>query len=125
MANPKEPFIPQADRPAVAIDPNKSVSELTVRDLQTIVGQPQILKFQKDYDKFYKEYFKEYYKEYAKDFKEYAYEKDPRIETIFTIPTQGGDPGPEGIAQLVAHVGGLHKKIDELTDQIAQLKKSK
>lgn len=121
MANPKEPFIPQADRPAVTIDPDKSVGELTVRDLHTILNKPQILKFQKDYDKWYKEYFKEY----AKDYKEYAYEKDPRIETIFTIPTQGGDPGPAGIAQLVEHVGGLHKKIDELTDQIAQLKKSK
>lgn len=120
MADPKQPFIPQSDRPAVTIDPNKSVSELTVRDLQTIMAQPQLLKVQKDYDKWYKEYFKEY----AKDFKEYAYEKDYRWETILAqVPV--GDPGQAGIAQLINHVGGLSQKIDDLTNQLAQLKQSK
>jgi hypothetical protein len=104
MANPKEPFIPASDRP----------------DLQSIIANPEIFKFRKDY---FKEY-KEFYKEYAKDIKEYAYEKDPRTELQYG-PVNPGDPVEGGFAQLVAHVGGLHKKIDDLANQIAELKKSK
>jgi hypothetical protein len=115
MANEKEPFIPKGDRPAVKPDLDKPVSELTVRDLHTILSPNYIIKARKD---FYKEGFKEYFK----DFKEYEYEKDPRIE----IYRPGGPiEEPFSITQLVEHVGGLHKKIDQLTNQIAELKKSK
>ncbi len=124
MANPKEPFIPQSDRPDVKIDPDKAVSELTVRDLQSILGSNEILKFRKDSFKEWKETYKEYLKDYIK---EYAYEKDFRIElqNYPSIPVNPGDPFATGINQLAAHIGGLHKKIDELADQVAELKKSK
>jgi hypothetical protein len=117
MANPKEPFIPQSERPAVKIDPDKSVGELTVRDLQTILGGSEIYKVRKDkdFDKYGKDYLKEH--EYDKYFIEkYAIE----------IQVQQGNPGypaAGGINQLVEHVGGLHKKIDDLSNQIAELKK--
>lgn len=119
MANTKEPFIPQSDRPDVKIDLNKSVSELTVRDLHSILAAPEYLKFRKDS---YKEY-KEFYKEYAKDYiKEHAYEK---FYDLQSFPGDPGGPVEGGIAGLVAHVGGLHKKIDELSNRVTELAKKK
>jgi hypothetical protein len=122
MADKKEPFIPQSDRPDVKIDPDKAVGELSVRDLQSILGgSQQIYKIRKDVDKYqYKEYYKEYFKEYIK---EHVYDK-------FIIegpidPTTQPDPAAGGIAQLVNQIGGLHEKIDGLTNQIAELKKAK
>jgi hypothetical protein len=121
MANPKEPFIPQSDRPDVKLDPDKSVGELTVRDLQSIVAGSLVYKYwEKSWDKTWDKPSDKYF---TKDIKEYAYEKDPRIETY--LAASPADPGASGVAQLIAHVGGLHKKIDELSNQIAELKKSK
>ena len=38
---PKQPFIPPADRPAVEVNPDTPLSELRVRDLAAILG-PQL-----------------------------------------------------------------------------------
>src|SRR5262249_42841070 len=38
MAEEKKPFVPPEDRPAVKLEPTTRLSELTVRDLQTILG---------------------------------------------------------------------------------------
>lgn len=115
MANPKEPFISKGDRPDVKIDPDKPLSNLTVRDLHSILGGSEIYKFRKDKDLEKFSSWKEYWKEYA-------YEKSPYTETFATHPS---DPGQTGIAVLAEHIGGLHKKIDELANQIAELKKSR
>jgi hypothetical protein len=134
MAETKEPFISQSDRPDVKIDPDKRVGELTVRDLRTILGDVAVLKNRGDI---------------------WPKIKDERTESDFRIifgglnlgvlvlgtdqlgnlkivtPKEraegaaGGtdDAGVNGFTRLVEHVGGLHKKIDELANQIAELKK--
>ena len=108
-AKAKEPFIPQSDRPDVKIDPDKLVSELTVRDLRTIFGDVAVLKSHVDVG---------IGKNQLGNEKGYS-TKDERAEgTVGGI----GDAG-SGFTRLVEHLGGLHKKIDELADQIAELKK--
>ena len=64
------------------------------------------------------------------EFKEHKVEKFEKnekveVEHIPGQPGHGGDPEPFGIAQLAEHIGGLHKKIDDLTNQIAEMKKTK
>jgi hypothetical protein len=119
MAKPKEPFIGQGDRPDVKIDPDKSVSDLTVRDLQSILGVSDriIIKDKKD-----KDLDKYSWKEW---WKEYAYEKPPSEKGGYPDFTPFADPARAGTAGLAEHIGGLHKKIDDLADQIAELKKSR
>src|SRR5262245_56832873 len=41
---PKEPFVPEGDRPEVKLDLNQPVTELRVRDLIGILGQAQFKK---------------------------------------------------------------------------------
>src|SRR3989442_15846975 len=45
MAEKKEPFISQEDRPEVKIDPDRPVSELRVRDLEAILVSGALKKF--------------------------------------------------------------------------------
>jgi hypothetical protein len=39
MANEKEPFVSQGDRPEVSLKPESLISELTVRDLGALLGE--------------------------------------------------------------------------------------
>lgn len=39
MANEKEPFVSQGDRPEVSLKPDAPISELTVRDLGALLGE--------------------------------------------------------------------------------------
>ena len=106
-----EPFIPKSDRPDLKVDPEKSLGELTVLELQTILSGPEVYKFRKDKEHFLGE------KLQKEVLKEHYYDK-------FTDRYEA-EPGGSGMAQLLEHVGGLHKKIDDLADQVAELKKSK
>jgi hypothetical protein len=121
MSTGKEPFIAKQDRPDVKLpDPEQPISELRVRDLQTILSRP-IFKFRKDT-----------FKEVAKDIKEWAYEKPPYIEYLVAKaaietgpdPTLGGDPVIQaGMDQVIQLVGGLSQKVNDLSDQVAKLQK--
>jgi hypothetical protein len=130
MADKKEPFVPQSDRPDVQIDPSKRVSDLTVRDIQIIFGGsplgppgpppgpgplPPYKPFARDIvDKFI---HKDVYKIEKIEHKDWIFE-------VYTWPQAGPDP-TAGIAQLINLVGGLDKRIGDLADQLAEMNKSK
>jgi hypothetical protein len=64
--------------------------------------------------------------EHHKEYKVEKLEKNERVEVyIPNQPGNEGDPEPLGITQLAEHIGGLHKKIDDLTSQFAEFKKTK
>jgi hypothetical protein len=139
----KKPFIPQADRPEVRLKSDTPLSDLTVRDLATILGRLGTGKdfvdgkdWQKDDfdggiklkdDKEVKE-IKEV-KDKDKEFKEGKEKREIKelkaekleLDGVFE-PVSASDPR---IEQVIRAVSGLSAKVDQLADQIEALKKGK
>ena len=139
----KKPFVSKADRPEVRLKSDTPLSDLTVRDLATILGQLGTGKdfwdgkdWQKDdfdgTNKRWKE-GKEFkdgkeVKEKDKEFKEgkekrEIWEKAEKLELdgVFD-PNSTADPR---IEQVIRALSGLSAKVDQLADQIEALKKGK
>ncbi len=143
----KKPFISQADRPEVRLKSDTPLSDLTVRDLATILGQLGTGKdfwdgkdWQKDdfdgQNKPWKE-GKEFkdgkeVKDKDKETKEFKDGKEKRevkelkaekleLDGVFDPLTQA-DPR---IEQVIRALSGLSAKVDQLADQIEALKKGK
>ncbi len=139
----KKPFIPQSDRPEVRLKSDTPLSELTVRDLATILGRLGTGKdfvdgkdWQKDDfdggiklkdDKELKESkeVKDKDKEF-KDGKEKREIKELKAEKLeldgVFEPISSSDPR---IEQVIQALSGLSAKVDQLADQIEALKKGK
>ena len=146
MANEKEPFVSQTDRPEVSIKPDARITELTVRDLGTLLGEhatltvkrwkelklekwehPKFEKFEKwEHPKFEKlEKFEKFEK-----WENIKHEKNEKLEIdIFRkhVPDLPPDPtGPIGdpnpIDKLVAAVSRLEEHVTKLDAQIAELR---
>jgi len=136
----KKPFIAQSDRPEVRLKSDTPLSDLTVRDLATILGRLGTGKdfvdgkdWQKDDfdggiklkdDKETKE-VKDKDKEF-KDGKEKREIKELKAEKLeldgVFEPVSSLDPRME---QVIRAVSGLSAKVDQLADQIEALKKGK
>jgi hypothetical protein len=141
----KQPFVSQTDRPEVRLKSDTRLSDLTVRDLATILGQLGTRKdfwdgkdWQKDdfdgTNKPWKEgkEFKDGKEVKDKDFKEFKEGKEKReikelkaekleLDGVFD-PVSQADPRLE---QVIRALSGLSAKVDQLADQIEALKKSK
>lgn len=142
----KTPFVSKGDRPEVRLKSDTPLSELTVRDIATILGQFGTRKdfwdgksWQKDDfdgsikwkdDKEFKE-TKEF-KDKEKEFKDSKEGKEKReikelkaekaeLDGMFDPLTQT-DPR---IEQVIRAVSGLSAKVEQLADQIEALKKGK
>jgi hypothetical protein len=142
----KKPFVSQADRPEVRLKSDTLLSNLTVRDIATILGQFGTRKdfwdgkdWQKDDfdggikwkdDKEFKE-TKEV-KDKDKETKEFKDGKEKReikevkaekveLDGVFDPVSQ---PDPR-IEQVIRSLSGLSAKVDQLTDQLEALKKGK
>lgn len=141
----KKPFISQAERPEVRLKSDTPLSNLTVRDLATILGQLGTRKdfwdgkdWQKDdFDgpvikwKDVKE-FKETKEAKDKETKEFKDGKEKReikelkaekleIDGVFEQVSQ---PDPR-IEQVIRALTGISAKVDQLADQVEALKKGK
>jgi hypothetical protein len=139
----KKPFIPQAERPEVRLKSDTPLSDLTVRDLATILGRLGTGKdfvdgkdWQKDDfdggiklkdDKEVKE--NKEVKDKDKEFKEGKEKREIKelkaekleLDGVFE-PVSPSDPR---IEQVIRAVSGLSAKVDQLADQIDALKKGK
>jgi hypothetical protein len=140
----KEPFVSQSDRPEVRLKSDTPISELTVRDLATILGQ---LGTQKDFwdgkdwqkddfdgqnkpwkdgkeSKEFKDGKEVKDKDKEKDFKEKREIKELKAEKLeldgVFEPLSQADPR---IEQVIRALSGLSAKVDQLADQIEALKK--
>jgi hypothetical protein len=143
----KKPFISQSDRPEVRLKSDTPLSDLTVRDLATILGQLGTRKdfwdgkdWQKDdfdgQNKPWKE-GKEFkdgkeVKDKDKETKEFKDGKEKReikelkaekveLDGVFEPLSQ---PDPR-IEQVIRALSGMSAKVDQLADQIEALKKGK
>ena len=143
-----QPFVGQEDRPEVKIQMDTPLSELTVRDLQSIVGGG-IVKIKSD-----KELVKEKLEviegkqhikiekfEHKNEIKEFKFEKFEKIEKFehkhekFEIaeklvpeqvvdPTQLGGPVEQGgLNQVIQQVGNLANQMERLSNQIEEIQK--
>ena len=142
----KKPFISQAERPEVRLKSDTPLSDLTVRDLATILGQLGTRKdfwdgkdWQKDdFDgpvikwKDVKEFKEGKEKEKDKETKEFKDGKEKReikelkaekleVDGVFEQPSL---PDPR-IEQVIRALTGISAKVDQLADQVEALKKSK
>jgi hypothetical protein len=137
----KKPFVSKADRPEVRLKSDTPLSDLTVRDLATILGQLGTGKdfwdgkdWQKDdfdgQNKPWKE-GKEV-KDKDKETKEFKDGKEKReikelkaekleLDGVFD-PNSTADPR---IEQVIRALSGMSAKVDQLADQIEALKKRK
>jgi hypothetical protein len=141
----KKPFVSQADRPEVRLKSDTRLSDLTVRDLATILGQLGTRKdfwdgkdWQKDdfdgQNKPWKEgkEFKDGKEVKDKETKEFKDGKEKReikelkaekleLDGVFDPQSQ---PDPR-IEQVIRALSGMSAKVDQLADQIEALKKGK
>lgn len=140
----KKPFVSKADRPEVRLKSDTPLSDLTVRDLATILGQLGTGKdfwdgkdWQKDdfdgENKRWKEdkEFKEgkEVKDKDKEFKEGKEKREIKevkaekleLDGVFD-PNATADPR---IEQVIRALSGMSAKVDLLADQIEALKKRK
>lgn len=140
----KKSFISQADRPEVRLKSDTPLSDLTVRDLATILGQLGTRKdfwdgkdWQKDdfdgQNKPWKE-GKEFkdgkeVKDKDKDFKDGKEKREIKELKAEKLELDGvfdplSQPDPR-IEQVIRALSGLSAKVDQLADQIEALKKGK
>jgi hypothetical protein len=139
----KKPFISQAERPEVRLKSDTPLSNLTVRDLATIMGQLGTRKdfwdgkdWQKDdFDgeikwkdsKEFKETKEVKDKDKEKDFKDKPEIKDLKAEKLELdgpVFETRLPPDPR-IEQVIRALSGMSAKVDQLADQIEALKKSR
>jgi len=143
----KKPFISQADRPEVRLKSDTRLSDLTVRDLATILGQLGTRKDFWDGKDWQKDDFDGEIKwKDAKEFKETKEVKDKDKETkefkdgkekheikelkAEKLELDGGvfetrSPPDPRIEQVIRALSGMSAKVDQLADQIEALKKSR
>ena len=151
---PKEPYVSQEDRPEVRLKSDTPLTELTVRDLATLLGQlgPTRKDFwdgtdwaKNDFDgpvikgKEFKEYKdkdkeKEKEKEKDKDKREKVEKpehKELKTEKIEKIEADGVfepafAPGPDPrLDQVIEALSGLDTRVAQLADQLEELKKTR
>jgi hypothetical protein len=149
MADQKEPFVGQGDRPEVSLKPDAPISGLTVRDLGALLGEAAkvSLKYLKDvkYEKFekvekwehpkYEKFEKWEHPKFEKveKWEQIKYEKNEKLEIdIFRKvdpegppdPTRpGGDPDP--IDRLISVVSRLEERVKHLENQVKEIGQTK
>jgi hypothetical protein len=143
----KEPFVSQADRPDVRLKSDTPVSELTVRDLATLLGQlgPSRKDFWdgKDWakddfdgpvikwkdDKEFKDKEKEKPEKLEKREKlEKPEVKEVKVEKVEVdgVYEPQFPPGPDPrLDQVIQALSGLTARVAQLADQVEELKKSR
>ena len=144
---PKEPFVSQADRPDVSLKADTPLSDLTVRDLASLLAQVggtrkdfwdgkswqkddfdgPIIKPWKDSKEFKdKDKEKEKEKEKDKDKREKLESKELKLEKLELDGVFEPDvlPGPDPrLDQVIQALSGLTSRVAELADQVEELKK--
>lgn len=139
----KVPFVSGSDRPEVRLKSDTRLSDLTVRDLATILGQlgtgkdfwdgkdwqkddfdgPKPWKEGKEFkDKEKEKEFKE--GKEKREIKEVKLEKLEKLEKIEGDGVVEANPFPDPrIEQVIRALSGMSVKVDQLADQIEELKK--
>src|SRR5690606_9840538 len=136
----KKPFISQADRPEVRLKSDTPLSNLTVRDLATILGQLGTRKDFWDGQEWQKDDFDVGVIKWkdAKEFKETKEVKDKGKETkegkekqeIKELKAEKLEldgvfeqlsPADPRIDQVIRAITGISAKVDQLADQLAAL----
>jgi hypothetical protein len=127
MAQEKESFISSEQRPAVGLKPDTPISELRVRDLQTLLQGAfgSKLKFNEKYEKNEKMEGKNETKDLGKNEK-LEYEtgslggKPPKENETFQ---PGGETvSPAAIDQLIQTISGLSEQVTTLTQEVEKLR---
>jgi hypothetical protein len=151
MAQEKESFISSEQRPAVGLKPDTPISELRVRDLQTLLQGAfgSKLKFNEKYEKNEKMEGKEDEWKNIKDLKSEKYEKNEKMEgknetkdlgknekLEYETGSLGGKPpkenetfqpggetvSPAAIDQLIQTISGLSEQVTTLTQEVEKLR---
>lgn len=143
MAQDKESFISSEERPAVGFKPDTPISELRVRDLQTLLqgvtvssianrdlkstraGWPEFKDPNGKPEKY--EYIKEVISKNEKDEKSeidiYKPNKDIKdIKDTETFQPGGERVSPAAMDQLIRTISGLSEQVTQLTQEVQKLK---
>jgi hypothetical protein len=141
----KAPFVSQGDRPEVRIKSTTRISDLTVRDLATVLGQlgtrkdfwdgkdwqkddfdgPKPWKEEKEFKDKEKEKEKEH-KDKEKEHKEKREIKEVKLEKLESDGVFEADSRLDPrMDQVVRAISGLSAQVSQLADQLEALKKGK
>ena len=147
----KAAFVSGNDRPEVRLKSDTRLSEMTVRDLATILGQLGSRKdfwdgkdwqkddfdgakwkedkefkekeFKEGKEKEFKEWKEKEWKE-KREIKEVKHEKQEKLEKIESDGVFEANPlADPRIEQVIRALSGLSAKVDQLADQVEELKK--
>jgi hypothetical protein len=111
---PKQPFIPPADRPAVGVNPDTPLSELRVRDLAAIFGPAQVKTPLSD--------SLLPTTTVGKDAAQWKAEIEAILQGALAFPPVG-PPGPDPrMNQVIEAVATLTATVEKFADQVAQLR---
>ena len=133
MSDPKQPFVPQGDRPEMELDPEAPIAQLKVRDLSVILNS-HIIKIIRDH-KWLKPEKYEKIEKFEKIEKWEKFEKIEKpekleFEVFQKIPEHIPDPGPlgdpvarRGLEEVVQQIAGLSQQVGALAKQVEDLQK--
>jgi hypothetical protein len=126
MAEGKEPFVGNEDRPDVELKPDMPVTEMRVRDLSALLQQSIVLK-KREFKDFIKDIKNEKieikdWKEWKFEIKEFKFEKFEKNEKIELEPgPKGFEPGPK-LSDPGPGPGPIEDpRIDRLIDMVSKL----
>lgn len=135
MAQEKESFISSEQRPEMGLKPDTPISELRVRDLQTLLHGAFRSKFGNIENKMWPEFKNAYGKpeksESKNEWKELKDEKYESDKTSFgdkpTKENEGSRPdgetvSPAAMDQLIRTISGLSEQVTSLTQEVEKLK---
>lgn len=139
MAQEKESFISSEQRPGVALNPDTPISELRVRDLQTLLQGGTFEKVGVNDTKMWPEFkgpnLKPEKYETKNERLEWKYDKEkyevdlvkPNKEIKENKENEGSQPGgeiinPAAIDQLIRTISGLSEQVTTLTQEVQKLK---
>lgn len=135
MAQDKESFISSEQRPGVALNPDTPISELRIRDLQTLL-QAVTFEKQKTWPEPKDRSGKPEKYETKNEWLEWKYDKEkyendlvlkPNKEIKENKENEGSRPdgekiNPAAIDQLIRTISGLSEQVTSLTQEVEKLK---
>jgi hypothetical protein len=140
MSDPKEPFVPRADRPDLALDPEAPIAQLKVRDLHLILSGTvlKVIQDHKIIEKHFKHEKLEKFEKHEKLEKHEKHEKHEKLEWEkihkpekleyevykntpegIPDPTNQIDPvARRGLEQVIDQIAGLAKQLEEIQKKL-------
>ncbi|HEX8681212.1 MAG TPA: hypothetical protein VF707_02790 [Ardenticatenaceae bacterium] len=122
MQGDKEPFVSGDQRPKVGFDADTPISELRVRDLQTLFGGPGGPQYKAMVSDTF--HWKHRIKDYIKDYPDWHKQLKDVVDNYIPIPDFEIGPGPGPLMeQLVNQLSSLSEQVNKLSREVEAMRR--